>query len=78
LDVLGVCVVGDETSTGVCIFYVWYLVEYWVGVVVDILVGRGVCTPTYIGKFVGVYISEFWRFAYIARLLRVLMLCIGC
>jgi hypothetical protein len=36
LDVLGVCVVGDETGSGRRIFYVWYLVEYWVGVVVDI------------------------------------------
>jgi hypothetical protein len=38
LDVLGVCAVGDETGTGGGIFYVWYLVEYWVGVVVDVLV----------------------------------------
>jgi hypothetical protein len=65
LDVLGVCAGGDETGTGRCIFYVWYLVEYWVGVVVDILGSRRVCAPTCIGKFVEVYISEFRMFTYI-------------
>ena len=44
MDVLGVCAVGGETGTGRCIFYVWYLVEYWIGVVVDIASNNIICT----------------------------------